>query len=207
MSQSAPSLRRPDSAERRAMILAVAREVFWEKGFEGAAMNEVAARLGGSKGTLYAYFDSKEALFAGVVVENCGRMGAQLFEGPTDAPLVDRLTGFARAYTRLITSDFANRLLQILAQEAPRRPELGRIFYEAGPAIALERLSAIIGAAAAAGELVVDDADEAAEVLAALCRGKLHLKRMLGQVPEPDAATVARTAERAVEQFLKLYRN
>lgn len=188
------------------MILAVAREVFWEKGFEGAAMNEVAARLGGSKGTLYAYFDSKEALFAGVITENCAYMGGQLFDAPDDAPLIEKLTGFARAYTRLITSDFANRLLQILAQESQRRPELGRMFYEAGPAVALERLGAILREATAKGELLVDDPEAAADTLTALCRGKLHLKRMLGQVPEPDEATISRNASRAVEQFLRLYR-
>lgn len=189
------------------MILAVAREVFWEKGFEGAAMNEVAARLGGSKGTLYAYFDSKEALFAGVIADNCGRMGAALFDGPAEAPLPDRLLAFARAYIRLINSDFANRLLQILGQEAVRRPELGRLFYEAGPATALIRLQQIIGNAAGDGVLKVADTDEAADTLTALCRGKLHLKRMLGQVPEPDEATIDSIARRAVQQFLTLYGN
>ena len=46
-----------------AQIIAVAREHFFEKGFEGASMSAIAAQLGGSKRTLWSYFPSKEELF------------------------------------------------------------------------------------------------------------------------------------------------
>jgi hypothetical protein len=47
---------------RREAILAAAKAVFEEMGFEQATMSEITARVGGSKATLYRYFDSKEAL-------------------------------------------------------------------------------------------------------------------------------------------------
>ncbi|KPF78967.1 hypothetical protein IP88_02785 [alpha proteobacterium AAP81b] len=188
------------------MILAVAHELFLDQGFEGTSMSEVAARLGGSKGTLYAYFDSKEALFEALITDNCARMSAQLFEGPEDTGLEQRLLAIARGYIRLVTSDMAVRMIQILAAEARRRPELGRMFYEAGPAVALDRLSAIVAAAIADGTLDADDPRLAAETLLSLARGKLHLKRMLGQIPEPDEATIDACARRAVAQFLRLCR-
>lgn len=195
----------PRSAARRAAILAVAQEVFLEHGFDGASMSQVAARLGGSKGTLYSYFDSKEALFEALVAESCERNGRALFDVDAAAPLRDRLLAISRSYVTLIASEWATRMIQAVAAEARQRPGIGRLFYDAGPGLAHERLAAMITAAAETGELVVDDAMLAAEALLALCRGKLHLKRMLGQIAVPDAATVEAYAERAVGLFLRLY--
>ena len=49
--------------QRRQAIIDVALDVFREHGFERASMTMIAGRLGGSKGTLYGYFQSKEELF------------------------------------------------------------------------------------------------------------------------------------------------
>src|ERR1700728_4072656 len=68
-------------AKRRA-ILDVASEVFLAQGFAATSMSEIAARLGGSKGTLYNYFRSKEELFAAIMIDTC--------EGPANA-LFDHL--------------------------------------------------------------------------------------------------------------------
>lgn len=56
--------RRP---ERRAEILAAAREVFPVAGFDGASMGDIAARAGCVEGTLYTYFRNKRALFDAVL--------------------------------------------------------------------------------------------------------------------------------------------
>ena len=52
---------------KRKAILKVAHEVFCERGYEKTSMNEIAARLGGSKTTLYGYFSSKKLLFQEVM--------------------------------------------------------------------------------------------------------------------------------------------
>lgn len=57
--------RRPD--ERPAELLAAALAVFGERGFRATTLEEVAARAGVSKGTVYLYFDSKDDLFRAVV--------------------------------------------------------------------------------------------------------------------------------------------
>lgn len=48
-------------------MLEVATEVFCERGYAGASMNEIAARCGISKPMLYLYFDSKERLYLACV--------------------------------------------------------------------------------------------------------------------------------------------
>src|SRR5471030_1490574 len=74
-SATAPDLSRSDA--RRRAILDVASEVFLAQGFAATSMSEIAVRLGGSKGTLYNYFRSKEELFAAIMVDTC--------QGPANA--------------------------------------------------------------------------------------------------------------------------
>src|SRR6201996_3357841 len=66
---SRPDLSRGD-AKRRA-ILDVASEVFLAQGYAATSMSEIAARVGGSKGTLYNYFRSKEELFSAFIADVC----------------------------------------------------------------------------------------------------------------------------------------
>ena len=63
-----PRQRRKEA--RPAELMAAALELFVEKGFAGTRLEDVSARAGVSKGTLYLYFDSKEALFKAVIQES-----------------------------------------------------------------------------------------------------------------------------------------
>src|SRR5262245_4068895 len=81
---------------RRSQIIAVARQHFFEHGYDGTAMSAIAAELGGSKGTLWNYFPSKEALFAAVVEETAAAIrGGIDFSGKGKTPL-DQLTSLCR---------------------------------------------------------------------------------------------------------------
>jgi AcrR family transcriptional regulator len=62
-----PSKKRMTGAERREQLIAVARTLFAERGFEGAAIEEVAARAEVSKPVVYEHFGGKEGLYAVVV--------------------------------------------------------------------------------------------------------------------------------------------
>jgi AcrR family transcriptional regulator len=64
----APAHRRRKEA-RPQELTAAALALFVEKGFAATRLDEIAARAGVSKGTLYLYFDSKEALFKAVILE------------------------------------------------------------------------------------------------------------------------------------------
>ena len=59
---------RPDvSEERKDQILAAATKVFTERGFFDARMDDIVAESGLSKGALYWYFDSKDAIIVGIL--------------------------------------------------------------------------------------------------------------------------------------------
>ena len=59
---------RPDvSDERKSQILTAAEDVFTEKGFDQARMEDIAEQTGLSKGTLYLYFKSKDDLIIAIL--------------------------------------------------------------------------------------------------------------------------------------------
>lgn len=196
---------RPAAALRREAILAVAHAVFLEAGYDGASMSQIAARLGGSKGTLYSYFDSKQALFEALIVDNCARSREAVFDVDGDLPLPELLAGIGRGYLRLVTSDWATQMFQVVALAARRWPALGALFYAAGPAAAIERLSRHLDRHAAAGSIRVADSRAAAETFLTLCRGMSHLRRLLAVDTEPDEPAIDRQVDEAVAQFLKLH--
>ena len=72
----------------RQIILATSREIFLRHGYGEGSMDAIAQRSGVSKTTLYAHFESKEALFNQVVVEMVGEHGhdaAAVLEVPPEA--------------------------------------------------------------------------------------------------------------------------
>jgi len=111
-------------------ILDAAREVFAEKGFAAARMDEVARRAGVTKGTIYLYFPSKEELFKALVREAIGGTLAQVagyaetFEGSARELLVSVLRTIG---TVLRTS---NRIVlpKIILAESGNFPELVRFY-------------------------------------------------------------------------------
>ena len=70
---------RVKTEQKRREIIEVAKQVFRAKGFAAASMAEIAADVGGSKGTLYNYFTSKEALFAAVMIEMARELADPIF--------------------------------------------------------------------------------------------------------------------------------
>jgi len=64
-SETPPRRRRKD--ERPSELTAAALDLFVDRGFAATRLDDVAARAGVSKGTLYLYFENKEALFKAVI--------------------------------------------------------------------------------------------------------------------------------------------
>src|SRR2546428_2396515 len=118
--------------ERPAELLAAALEVFVEKGFAATKLADVARRAGVTKGTVYLYFDSKEALFKAVVRETIvpviaqGEALARAFTGSA-RELVERLV---REYWRVVGGKALAGIPQLMMAEAAPLPGLTRLFYD-----------------------------------------------------------------------------
>lgn len=191
--------------QRRERIVQVAREVFFEEGFNAATMSTIAARLGGSKATLYAYFKSKEDLFDAIIKDQCSVIEGMLMLEEEGGDLRATLTALGRELVTAMSSDQAVRTMQLIMEESRRNPELGRRFDEAGPKVGSERLAAYLARAHARGDIFAPDPVHAAGVLFILLKGELHFRRLLGLEPEPTPEVIEKEVEAAVTTFLTAY--
>ncbi|MET0363609.1 MAG: TetR/AcrR family transcriptional regulator, partial [Sphingobium sp.] len=87
--------------DRRDAILCVAGESFLEHGYTGTTMSGIAATLGGSKGTLWSYFSSKEELFAAVIDRATAAYRARISE-ILEAPCDDLALTLKRLCTSIL---------------------------------------------------------------------------------------------------------
>jgi len=117
---------------RPAEIVTAALQVFVERGFAATRLEEVARRAGVTKGTVYLYFKSKEALFKAVVRETIvpviaqGEAIARSFTGSA-RDLVERLV---REYWRLIGETALAGIPKLMMAEAATFPQLTKFYYE-----------------------------------------------------------------------------
>jgi AcrR family transcriptional regulator len=197
---------RLDRDARREAILDVAEEVFLEEGFAAASMSTIAARLGGSKGTLYNYFKSKDELFEAYVLRRCVLNLDHIYNLPAEGDQVEEtLTRLGRAYLQRVLAEQNLRHFRIIVAEAERSPEIGRAFYEAGPARGAERLAERIGQWTALGRLEVDDPLLAAHQFTGLCQNRYFKQRLCNAVPELTEDQVETEVAAAVKTFMRAY--
>jgi len=190
--------------QRRETILAVAAEVFAEEGYQAASMSTIAARLGGSKGTLYNYFDNKEALFEAYVRESCGRFADAILDFTHGEPVREVLQALGERFLDQILSDTSVRMFQVIVGEARRAPELGRVFFESGPKVGRDRIGQYLEEARERGEIAVDDCAEAAWLFLAICKAH-HLEVVLNLRSKPSPEEITNLVRHAVDLFMARY--
>ncbi|MDE2442357.1 MAG: TetR/AcrR family transcriptional regulator [Betaproteobacteria bacterium] len=163
----APRKRRKEA--RPSELLAAALDLFVEKGFAATRLEDVASRAGVSKGTLYLYYENKEALFKAVIqegiipviVEN-EAIAAQHTGSSFD--LMEKL--LANWWTRIGQTAFAG-IPKLMVAEARNFPELGRYYVEN----VINRGRALVGSALqrgmASGEFRAMDVETTIDVVIA----------------------------------------
>jgi AcrR family transcriptional regulator len=140
--------------DRPAEILEAALAVFAEKGYAAARMDDIARRAGVTKGTIYLYFDSKDAVFRGLVQESIGAtiqavtQAAENFEGSAADLLRMVLRGIG---TFMRTSDRVV-LPKIFIAEAGNFPALAEFYRREVVDRGLGLLQSVIARGIARGE-------------------------------------------------------
>lgn len=143
--------------QRRQLILSAARGRFWEHGFAGTTMPDVAREAELAPGTLYLYFPSKDALYAELLVEGYDQLLAELkrcVRAKTSPrrqaeALVDGFLSFAREHPEYFDIIFfvlqretrggpravlkPEQLARLEAREAACKAIAGAVIAAAGP--------------------------------------------------------------------------
>jgi AcrR family transcriptional regulator len=195
-----------DSAKRR-QILDGARAVFLSQGFDAASMGEIARAAGVSKGTLYVYFENKEELFEAMVHEQCEVQAEGLFNlDPDDDDVAAVLTRLGFGFVAFLCQPEKASPLRTVIAIADRMPEIGKKFYETGPAYGIAMLAAYIKRQADAGVLVVDDCEVAAAQFLDACQSTLFKPVLFNFAAPPSPERIEHVVRIAVRTFLAAYR-
>ncbi|WP_420382051.1 TetR/AcrR family transcriptional regulator [Novosphingobium sp.] len=197
-------LSRSSPDDRREHIIAIAADVFAQIGYGASSMSTIAARLGGSKATLYKYFPSKELLFEAVLRGRCERVLAPLrdLRSSDDADLESLLAKFGVAFLTKIYEPVSLDVHRLIQSEGLRFPELGKAFFRSGPDAVVEELRATLERFETAGLIACDDLRLAAGQFLGMVRGDHHLRYSAGLWPAPDDAEIERQARHAAQIFV-----
>lgn len=159
MQTGSPRWRRRSEA-RPGEIVQAALEVFAEKGFAAAKLDEIAKRAGISKGALYLYFETKEDIFRAVVreavVPNIDVVEGMLAHATLPFPDLLRL-----AVGRIVAMAGSSRVgavAKLVIGESRNFPELARVWHDEVISRALGALTGVLERAQARGEIRPGDA-------------------------------------------------
>lgn len=124
------------AAEVDERILDAARRLFLERGLGGVSVEEIAREARASKGTIYARFPTKEALFGAIAMRNAATVRAG-FENlvPVGATIEERLANEATEILKHLLADETVDFMRLSIAEVRRFPDLanvGRMMRERG---------------------------------------------------------------------------
>lgn len=123
-----PSLKEKQRQEREALIIQAAEEVLMEKGYYETSMDEIAARVGIAKGTIYKHFPGKEDLVLGILQRDM----KALLQGIDDLIAKEETPGAKLKALLLFTyAGFFSKQAQLLASMY-NGVDMKRLFVEKG---------------------------------------------------------------------------
>jgi AcrR family transcriptional regulator len=194
---------RVKTEDRRQALMQAALSVFREVGYERASMSEISARAGGSKATLYNYFESKAELYTEAMLAAMELQAAELTSilDPSRGNISELLTTFGISYLEIILSPSVIADKRTLMSQSVTS-NLGAIIYDRGDRRAWARVAAYFAQLMAAGELRQGDPMVAALHFQGLLECGMLEPRLYGAAPlrQPEDAAAS-----AVEAFLMIY--
>lgn len=198
---------RVKTEKKRNEIISIAGELFLSQGYGSVSMATIAAAVGGSKGTLYGYFSSKEEVFAAFVV-SAGQQRWEEFIALEEVPagVEARLLALGRRYLRFLLSNEIMSVNRLVIAEAGRFPELGKIFYDNGPKSVIGVIASTLQQSAETGELAIDDPVSEAWRFKSLCEARLVEQCLWGIRSNVTDAEIMENVGPACAIFLKSHR-
>lgn len=170
-----PARQRLAPEERREAIMDAALSTFSDLGYTQATLNDVANRLGVTKGCLYHYFESKEKLLVDLIRD---RMGSAVMAGEGDESVV-KAGGTREEVLRVLLERIWDRLHQpgqadvaILAMtELPKVPEGGRLVFDEVVCRSRESLQQLMEEGNYCDDVTQEDIERAARVVPLMIMG------------------------------------
>lgn len=203
MSEEADAATRPRLAARRRAFLEAATAVFLKKGYANATLDDVIARSGGSRQTLYALFGGKQGLFEALVAERSDKIFAPFrAEGLLDRPPDEVLVEVGTRFLETVTTPDALGVYRLVVAEGVFMRELAERFWEVGPGHTRALLAGYFEEQTRRGTLRLQDREQAASQFLGMLLGNLQLQCLVGLREVPGPEEIEALVRTAVARFL-----
>lgn len=181
--------------ERREAILAAALDEFVAKGYAAARLDDVAARAGVAKGTIYLHFADKEALFQELVrtslVPLIGRLASPpQAGGPVSARAM--VEAFAETFAREIAGTKRGDIVRLIISEGARFPSLSEFYYREVVQRGIAAMSKMIEYGIARGEIQNEQLMRFPQIVVAPAMVAIVWQGLFGAYAPLDAAAMLR---------------
>jgi TetR/AcrR family transcriptional repressor of mexJK operon len=201
----------PRVVRTRAAVVDAARSLFLEQGYAGTTMEQIAARAGLTKRTVYNNYGDKDALFTQIVADVLSyaetfsrELHEEFDESVASASLRIALHNLARRLALGIVRPEVLAIRRLLIGEASAFPKLGSEYFDRAPGQVLDALASRFAHLSRRGLLRVRHAHRAAEQFAYLVVGAALDRAMLTGAM-PSKKRIAASASDGVETFLARY--
>lgn len=197
---------RASTLEKRTRILNVATELFIEQGYKDTSLDQIIAICGGSKQTVYRYFNNKEGLFVEVLAYNTKSNIDAIFKLSEDkgTSLRETLQTFAIKYLKGLCSESMLGLFRIICADFNKNDAVYKNFWEKGPVRIHQDLFDFFTNNENCQTLNISNIPLACEQLLALIKLNYHNMALLG-FALPNDKELAQHVTTAVDTFLALY--
>ncbi|SDM86311.1 TetR/AcrR family transcriptional regulator [Maricaulis salignorans] len=159
--------RRPEA--RPEEILTAALAIFAEQGFAAARVEDIARRAGLSKGAVYLYFPSKEAMLNALVEQSAGALARTVEQHVAQIAAADpeaALRGLLRILFAAVSSPEVSAAPRLVLTEAHRFPELANFYREHVLDVMRRAMGALLAAAVETGVFRDVDTDAFMRIIA-----------------------------------------
>lgn len=212
---------RPRDPAKISAILASAKTLFFQHGFESTTIEHIAAHAKVSKVTIYNRCGDKAALFEALVRQQSDIMLEQLAPqtpvtpvrvdasngtiGGTLQTVQQRLNAFGVTLIGFLLHPDHVALDRILSVDLPSNTDLRQRFFHAGPANCRKQVAQVLAQAAQSGQLAIEDPVIAAEDLLSLWKGFADMEVKFGVIPQMTPDDIAIRVQRGTAKFMKIY--
>jgi TetR/AcrR family transcriptional regulator, mexJK operon transcriptional repressor len=191
---------------KRERVVAAATKLFLGQGYGTTGMDAIAMEAGVSKATVYSYYEDKASLFADVMLRMCDDVGGHDVEGLITESPEETLKALAAFFLARMLESLDRRILQRVVAESKEFPELGKRFWNTGPARMVEALTGYLADADRRGLLAVKDPRHAAERFVGLVSGFYLLPLLVAVRSRPSEQEIRRDLDDVISGFLATLR-
>ena len=193
---------------KRQAIIDAATELFMSHGFKEVSMDAIATKADVSKRTVYSHFENKDQLFEGIMSEACACQSfANFFEDDKGAslPIREFLTAYGLDFLEAINRTETIALYRAIVCQAANFPDIGRKFFEYGPALTAARLAEYLNDRVSEGKLNIEDTYAASGQFHAMIGVNMVMELSTGARAPYSQQEMDERVSGVVDMFLRAY--